>query len=65
MDYQQQMLLFDRVISLAHECVKIVIIYKIVDAMMNSDDATRQNLSVALGTILSVGPHLNRFQQDY
>ena len=63
MDYQQQVLLFERVFTLIHEFAKLAIIYKLIDNMMNADDATKQNLSMALGAILSLGPHFNRFQQ--
>jgi len=59
----QQAIVFERLFTLIHEAVKVVVIFKIIDTLTKTDDdIVRQNLSMALGSLLNLGPHMNRFQ---
>jgi hypothetical protein len=62
----QQVLMFEKVFTLIHEAIKVVVLIKIVDELAKAqDDVVRQNLSMALGSLLNLGPHLNRMNPEF
>ena len=61
----QQLIIIDKLFLLLHEGIKLVLLLKIVDELSKcQDDVTRQNLSLALGSILQLGPHMAQFQNN-
>ena len=62
MESTQQLLVLDKVFQLLHEFVKLALLVKIINELAKAeDDMVRQNLSLALGSLLQLSPHMNQF----
>jgi hypothetical protein len=61
----QQALTYERLFSLVHEAVKVIVIFKVIDALITAqDETTKQSLAMSLGSLLNLNVPLNRYQQQ-
>lgn len=62
----QQAIIFEKLFTLVHETVKVVVIFKVIDSLTSAqDDTTKQSLAMSLGSLLNLNMPLNNYRQRH